>query len=388
MASRRVQVGGRLALPARSLTLPLSLTLALALASGCAARPRLLDERRVEPYATLVALGASQPRETREATFTSDAAGRVKVAYHVVRAPAGAAAPVLVLQPGVLADAGTWRFLAPRLAQRHDLVLIDPPGTGESGVPDPRVARVPAYTPAWLAGATLAALTDFERAEPVPRRLVLVGHSLGGTVVLRALADPVLRAQHAPLLSRVERAVLLAPADLGLTAADERLLAIRDLSDLEAALGGALGIVQRKVEQGTYDSVLEPGRSALAGEARRLGLQLCRAPQRHAAQAMLRRFLPLDRCGRPDREAIRSLTEQERAIALPLLVLWGDRDDTLRLASSGPLLERLPTARLEVLSGKHSLHQERASEVAEAILAFVAEAAAPAVPAGTPAAPR
>lgn len=382
MPSRVGQVRGWLALPA------LSLTVALALAAGCAARPRLLDERRVEPYASLVALGASQPRETRVATFPSAAAGRVEVAYHVVRAPAGAAASVLVLQPGVLADAATWRFLAPRLAERHDLVLIDPPGTGLSGVPDPRVARAPAYTPAWLAGATLAALTDFERTEPAPRPLVLVGHSLGGTVVLRALADPALLAQHGPLLSRVERAVLLAPADLGLSDVDERLVAIRDLSDLEAALGGALGIVQRKVEQGTYDSVLEPGRSALVGEARRLGQQLCRAPQRHAAQAMLRRFLPLNRCGQPDRETIRGLTEQERAIAIPLLVLWGDRDDTLRLPSSGPLLERLPTARLQVLSGKHSLHQERASEVAEAILAFVAEAAPGAPLPSAPAAPR
>lgn len=349
----------------------LALLAVVALGPGCAARRPLLDERRTSPFAERLARARAQPQERRRVDVPVPGAAPVEVAYYVVRAPAGAAHPVLLLQPGVLANASTWRFLAPLLAERHDLLLIDPPGTGASERPEARLLSRDAYSPTWLAGATLAALQHFDAAESTPRRYVGVGHSLGGAVLLRALADPHLQARHAALLARVERLVLLAPADVGLTAVDPRLLRVRDLSDVEVALGGLLGLVRSQAEEATYESVLEPRRTALSGEAERLGGVLSRADTRHAAQAMLRRFQPSDRCGRPDAVAIQRLKEEEARLALPVLLLWGDRDDTLPLASSKDLLERLRGARLEVLPGKHSLHQERSADVAQRLLSFV-----------------
>lgn len=339
---------------------------------GCAARPRLLHEERTAPYQGLVERAAAQPEELRLLRVAHDALGPVDVALHVRRAPQGAAQPVLVLQPGVLADAGTWRFVAPLLAPRFDLVLVDPPGTGASGKPDVRHVSSDAYSPTWLAAHTLGALAAFDAGEPARRRYVLVGHSLGGAVVLRMLDDPGLRARHGALLRQVERAVLIGPADLGLSAADERLLAIRDLSDFEASVGQALGVVRRQVEQGVFDSVLDPGRAALVGDAQRLESALCVSATRHAAQAMLRRFLPTDRCGRPDRAAIERLTADERSVSQPLLVLWGEQDDTLPLSGAQGLLERLQTEELRVLASKHSPHVEQVEQTAALIAAFAA----------------
>lgn len=360
--------------PALLALVPLAtVLLALPATSGCAARPRLLDERRTPPFAAALALGAGQREERRVVPVVPalpGSAGPVDVALHVRRAPGGAAGPVLVLQPGVLADAGTWRFLAPHLAASFDLVLVDPPGTGASARPDPRRAGAEAYSPTWLAACTLGALEAFDRGEPAPRRYVLVGHSLGGTVVLRALADPGLAARHADLRARVERAVLLAPADLALTAADERLATIRDLSDLEAGLAQGLGLLRRQVEDAVWGSVLVPQQTALRGDAARLEAALCRPDTRHAAQAMLRRFVRTDRGGRPVPAEVERLTAPERGLTLPLLVLWGRHDDTLPLAGAQRLLERLPGEQLRLLPAKHSPHIECVPDTAALIGAF------------------
>ncbi len=361
-----------------------ALALVLALAPGCASRPRFVDERRAEPYAGLLARGAGLRVEERSADFPQPRGPAVRVAYRVVRTPSATPGPMVVLQPGVMADGSTWRFVAPVLAERHDLVLVDPPGTGRSDRPDPRALAADAYSPAWLARATLAVLLDVQRSEPAPRRLLLVGHSLGGQVTLRLLADPALRAASAGLLDRVERAALIARADLGLTDAGGQLRSLGTTTDLEVALGQLLGLARPRIDESVRTSVLDPGRDALGHEAERLAGVLCSADTRHAMQAMLLRFQPLDRCGRPDRAAIAPLLEQERAIRVPLLLLWGDRDATLPPATAEPLRERLTTERFELLAGKHSLHQERAADVAARLRAFFDEA--PAAGAAGPAA--
>ena len=184
--------------------------------------------------------------------------------------------------------------------------------------------------------------------------------------------------------------MLLDPADIALTKADPRLLEIRDLPDWKASIGGTLGILRRSVDQAIHDSVVDPEHDALRQEADRMNAMLSDPASRHAAQAMLRRFQPTDASGRPDRAATQRLADEERAIGVPILILWGERDDTLALEDAKPLIDRLKTEHLVVVpAAKHSTHQEKVLDVAREITTFVdapAPAPAPAAPAARAAA--
>lgn len=344
--------------------------------AACAARPPLLDERRVEPYAGLVARFDAAARRDERVLVTPDGGPTVAVGVHELRAPVGAAGgaerPVLVMLPGILSDGTTWRFLAGALVDTFDVVLVDPPGVGTSDRPMPPAGGDALYTPTWLAACTGLALRAWQARQPAPRRLVLVGHSLGGTVVLRLLASSALGARLDDVRSSVQGAVLLAPADLALREASPLLAEIRDTPAWKARLGCALGVVGRKTETAVHDGVVCPRDRALAQEACRLSATLCDPCTLAAAQWMLRRFQPTDACGRPDLAAADRLADEERSIRVPLLVLWGAQDDTLPLATSAPLMARLPTATRVVVDGaKHSLHQELAPRVAAEVRAFV-----------------
>lgn len=349
---------------------------------GCATGPRLPDERRQEPYASLVRASEALPHEALRFAVRVPGGRPVEVALDVTRTPRGASRPVLVFQSGLLSDGSTWRFLVGALGGAVDTIAVDPPGTGASDAPDPQRAGPASYTPGWLAEHTLLALESWERTQPAPRRYVLVGHSLGGTAVLRMLADPDLAARHGPWLGRVEGAVLLDPADLAMERADPKLLAVADVSDLEAGLGSWLGVLRKKVVEGVVTSVPDRCRDALAQEAERIATTLGRSDQRHAAQAMLRRFRgPGGACG-GDLALARRLAEQERGIRVPVRILWGQHDDTLSSEQGVAIAARVPRAQLSIVAGtKHSMHQDRAAETAAEILRFLEHglAAPPAV---------
>jgi pimeloyl-ACP methyl ester carboxylesterase len=344
---------------------------ALLLAAACTPTVRLADERTTPPYPALLARGAAARAEVRAFVVRAPGSPPVTVVLERRTTGGGAGRPTLVLQPGILADATTWRFLAGAVVADHDVLLVDPPGCGRSDVPPPASSR-DAYAPAWLAEHTLLALEAWEREGGARRDLVLVGHSLGGEVVLRALADPGLRARHGDLLARVRGAVLLAPADLAVASFGPEIADVAELTDLEAGIGCTHGLAARKVAEAIRANAASPS-DALAQEAERLAAYLCRPASRHAAQAMLRRFRPQDARGRAKREALAPLLAQERGIATPILVLWGEEDDTLPFAQAAPLVARLPSARLESLPGaKHSIQQERAEDVAARVRRFVA----------------
>jgi pimeloyl-ACP methyl ester carboxylesterase len=265
------------------------------------------------------------------------------------------------------------------LGADHDLIAVDPPGTGASDVPDPQRAGPSAYSPTWLAAHTLGALEAWERRTGVARDYVLVGHSLGAGVVLRALADPDLALRHKDLLARVRGAVLLAPADIAMEHRDPKLLEIALLSDLKAGVGERLGAMQKAVREGVRDNAVKPERDALRSEALRIEALLGRPSTRHAAQAMLRRFQPTRDGFAADLPAARRLADQERGIDKPVLLLWGTEDTTLPIAGAAALRERLPREEFVALEHKgHSLHQEAVTEVVEHMRVFLSS-----LPAGT-----
>jgi pimeloyl-ACP methyl ester carboxylesterase len=159
------------------------------------------------------------------------------------------------------------------------------------------------------------------------------------------------------------------------------LMELIELTDAEAHVGCALGIVQATIYEGVAANAVHPERDALRQEADRMIALLQRWDTRHAQQAMLRRFNPLDAAGQRDWAAIERLTRDERGIRVPLLVVWGERDETLPLSDGRRLLARLPAARLEVLPGvKHSVHQEAVGDVARLLREFSAAGGGAAAP--------
>ena len=102
---------------------------------------------------------------------TARSADGVAIRYHVE----GTGEPTVVLVHGWAMDRHVWNGQAPALAKRHRVVTLDLAGHGESG----------GSRPAW----TMAAFGEDVKAvvEAVGlTQLVLVGHSMGGPVVLEA----------------------------------------------------------------------------------------------------------------------------------------------------------------------------------------------------------
>src|SRR6185369_7504502 len=102
---------------------------------------------------------------------TARSADGVAIRYHVE----GTGEPTVVLVHGWAMDRHVWDGQAPALAKRHRVVTLDLAGHGESG----------GSRPAW----TKAAFGEDVKAvvEAVGlTQLVLVGHSMGGPVVLEA----------------------------------------------------------------------------------------------------------------------------------------------------------------------------------------------------------
>jgi pyruvate dehydrogenase E2 component (dihydrolipoamide acetyltransferase) len=122
--------------------------------------------------------------------------GGARLAY-AVGGRSGGAVPPLVLVHGLGGTIENWRALGPPLAERHHVLVPDLPGHGRSSL------LTEAKDIDALAGAVFA-IADAEEIHGA----VLVGHSLGGAVALRAA---VLRAD------AVRGLVLAAAAGIGST---------------------------------------------------------------------------------------------------------------------------------------------------------------------------
>ena len=112
---------------------------------------------------------ANAPKAPKAPTVPS--ADGVAIAYEVH----GRGTPVLVLVHGWSCDRSYWKEQVDYLSAERQLVLIDLAGHGESGL-----ARKD-YTMAAF-GADVAAVVDSLKLE----RVVLVGHSMGGDVIVEA----------------------------------------------------------------------------------------------------------------------------------------------------------------------------------------------------------
>lgn len=114
----------------------------------------------------LVVAGAATVEGSR-----ARSADGVPIRYHVT----GKGEPTIVLVHGWALDRSLWEALVPRLAGRHRVVTLDLGGHGESG-------RQRAQWTMGAFGEDVKAVVEAVGAKDV----VLVGHSMGGPVVLEA----------------------------------------------------------------------------------------------------------------------------------------------------------------------------------------------------------
>ena len=117
------------------------------------------------------------PREQRVMSFDG-----TEIAYGVF----GRQGPWVVLVPGFCCPDNFWRYLLPELARRHRVIVYDLRGLGLSGMPRAagfrgRGVKADDFSIERHA-LDLEAVLDAERV----RRTTLIGHSMGGQIILEA----------------------------------------------------------------------------------------------------------------------------------------------------------------------------------------------------------
>src|SRR4029079_17641713 len=120
---------------------------------------------------------------------------------------------VLVMCHGILSDARLWRYLRCELARDFRVLSVDLPGSGQSDAPSPREMGASEYCPEAIDRAVLESLRNYRKDFADADRITLVGHSLGGLLVLRMLSDQQLQQEYSDVLSRVDGAILFTPID-------------------------------------------------------------------------------------------------------------------------------------------------------------------------------
>jgi len=140
----------------KKLFMILPLVFLLCFSFGCQKAEEVVTEKEVEPTITV------------DNTISSDG---ISIAYEV----RGEGKPALVFVHGWCCDRSYWHEQLPHFAQKYKVVAIDLAGHGESGL-DRKKWTMGAF------GEDVAAVVNRLSLDQV----VLVGHSMGGPVILEA----------------------------------------------------------------------------------------------------------------------------------------------------------------------------------------------------------
>lgn len=358
------------------------LLVAFLFAAGCGDTYRsLADEDALPDLAALKRAAAATPARTRRVPVWRTRGGRdVHVAVHETGA-AGRGGRAIVLVHGVFSDAGAWRFVRGGLAGRH-VLAIDLPGCGASDAPDPADLPPDAYGLDSLARAVLLALRQVmpDRHRPsgpappatatAPPPITLVGHSLGGAAVLRALGAPALRAEFPDVIARVDGAVLFAPADVVPASNQDTFDELGEIDGLDVWMAERSGMLRERVAEAVRGGATDPAR-ALRQEADRSAAVLRDPWRRRAVQAMVARALPIVD-GPGEWEQADALERDYANVTVPCLLVWGRRDEACPVAMGYKLAAQLPDARLRILPrGRHSLPVDEPAACAALIRRWV-----------------
>jgi pimeloyl-ACP methyl ester carboxylesterase len=268
-------------------------------------------------------------------------------------------APVLLLSDGIGCDGFAWKYLQPRLAERHRVVHWHYRGHGRSGLPvDPARIDVPAHA------RDLVAILDHHRIE----RAVLVGHSMGTQVSLEAY-------RLAP--ERVSALVLVCGSYGRVTAT------FHGSDVLKLVLPGILEAVERN--RGLARALWGRIPSGIAFKLARLSGEVDTSAIReedfrwymdHVSAMEPSLFLSmLKLAGEHSAEDILA------SVAVPTLVVAAERDTFTPPELAKHMAEAIPEAELLYLEGaSHAAPIERESVICERLERFLAERVAAAEP--------
>ena len=335
---------------------------------------RNLDsEFRIPGLRGLISNCVALPRTT-ELVPTTWNGQPVRLAVHRLGETSGR---VTVFLHGVLSDGMTWRFVAGELGKREELWLIDLPGCGDSDKPDPHTLGAGGYSPAALVERTLQAIEHCVKGRTSAPKITVVGHSLGGMVALRAFAHPELSVRYADVLRHIDNLVLFSPCDVVVNQEVPQFVQVAELKCWQVGLGTALGILPNATAAVCRDGYVNLS-LASREEAERFSRCFTERSRLRAAQAMIRDAVPWDFAKRaPDWQGIEEQEAWYSRVNVPVLIVWGRRDQTLSEAMGYKLACQLPMARLKlVANAMHSTHLEFPAQSAAIIREFSATGAA------------
>ncbi len=245
--------------------------------------------------------------------------------------------PPLLLLHGIGADHGEWALTLPAFARRRRVLAMDLLGHGRSDKPAGDGVE---YRVRLLADTVVGAI---EALPERPRRVDLLGHSLGGAVALDLVRNH----------PRLVRKLVLVDA-AGQPVAETIDLLASSLPFVPGSYDDARRLLATSVNSRVLGHPLVALAAALYKGRRRNRPQLMKLVASMAAgeDALTPRDL-----GR---------------IAHETLVLWGDRDRIFPLAAGRRLARALPNARLEILPRcGHVPPTERPVAFARRVLAFL-----------------
>ena len=261
---------------------------------------------------------------------------------HAIRGPAGelvvwehpGTGPATLLLHGIGHAGRQWDFFARAIDRRLRLVAPDARGHGDS------VKPATAYAPTDFVSDIVAILDALGL-----RRVILVGHSMGGAHALAfALAHP-------------DRVALLVVIDTGPSLEAEGSERTRRLTTTRPPHFVTPADAER------YIRATSPGYTDEI-YAHRVRWLLRDTPDGlvwRSDLAALERILTASR---------RDLWTRMGEIAMPTLLVRGTRSAYLGAATAQRMVERMPDARLLELDAGHNVHLDRPAELADAVVAF------------------
>jgi pimeloyl-ACP methyl ester carboxylesterase len=252
----------------------------------------------------------------------------------------GQGAPVILVH-GLAASLHDWDYLLPELSAAgwHGYAL-DLLGHGESPKPASR-----SYKTKWVYKHFAQWADSFQFSEAP----VLIGHSLGGYMCLRyAIRNP----------EKVRGLVLTSP--------------FYKLGQLPSLLRRTYrrptinAVVVERTPEWVFRWIVDLTNLALGRSG---GSDLTLSDSVRLQTALDYKRTAPGAFNIPN--TVHDLTSDLSRVTMPTLVLWGDRDQTLAPASFPPLVQSLPNARGQVLSGGHVPHQSNPTEYNRLVLEFL-----------------
>jgi pimeloyl-ACP methyl ester carboxylesterase len=259
---------------------------------------------------------------------------------------AGAGPPVVLIH-GMLNSSSHWQGVARHLAADHTVIAPDLIGHGDSAAPRGDYSL----------GAHAASIRDLLAAIGVDRATI-VGHSLGGGVAMQFFYQ---------FPQRVERIALISSGGLG-----------REVGPLlrTAALPGTSALLSLTIHPRLLWAIRETGaRMRSRGIGTGAYLQaIARALRPLQNRASREAFLQTLRAVIDVRGQRVSATDRLYLLeAIPTLIVWGERDNTIPLEHGRAAHEAIPHSHFKTLPGAaHFPNLEDPDGLAAALLDFIA----------------